>query len=363
VGTNGLATALTLGTTNIGATLTGVVAPSVPLTVSAATLVSIQVSPANAAIAKGSTQQFFAIGLYTDGTQVDLTSAVTWQSSVGTVASVSNAAGSNGLASASAIGSTTITASFDGVASPGANLSVSASLEPFAAVWRYGPIAGNQATLIMDASGNLTVFGLWNGAWFGYNGTVQASGSIVSGTLIYNTGQGTCESCADQDPTTGLQPLANVTLTVDNSTGTLVFTDNTNSQTLTYFYADPSTLSPLTDLTAAQASWTTLVSGGEPSYPHYGGWGNPYPVSAVGYGGLGDCLNSGTISADIPALGIYTLTCTQAYDAAHGIGVFNPSTVVVATGLVFMNTSGQIFGAMSDEGLFENVSYPAGVFP
>jgi hypothetical protein len=56
-------------------------------------------------------------------------------------------------------------------------------------------------------------------------------------------------------------------------------------------------------------------------------------------------------------------TCTQAYHAAHGIGVFNPSTVVVASGLVLMNTSGQIFGAMSDEGLFENVSYPAGVFP
>ena len=56
-----------------------------------ATLVSIEVLPAAPSIASGSTQQFTATGLYTDNSTQDLTAQVTWDSSDGAVATVSNA--------------------------------------------------------------------------------------------------------------------------------------------------------------------------------------------------------------------------------------------------------------------------------
>ena len=50
------------------------------LTVTAAALVSIAVTPANPSIAKGLTQQFTATGTFTDNSTQNLTSQVTWAS-------------------------------------------------------------------------------------------------------------------------------------------------------------------------------------------------------------------------------------------------------------------------------------------
>ena len=53
---------------------------STVLTVTAATLVSIAVTPANPSIAKGTTQQFTATGTYSDSSTANITSSVTWSS-------------------------------------------------------------------------------------------------------------------------------------------------------------------------------------------------------------------------------------------------------------------------------------------
>jgi hypothetical protein len=108
-GSNGLATALAVGTAGVGATL-GYVSGTTTLDVTAATLVAIEVNPADLSISKGTTRQFAATGIYTDASTQDLTKQVTWSSSNIPVASISNAAGSNGLASALGVGSATITA-------------------------------------------------------------------------------------------------------------------------------------------------------------------------------------------------------------------------------------------------------------
>jgi hypothetical protein len=113
-GSNGLATTAATGSTTVSAT-SGAVTGETTLTVSAATLVSIEVSPVNASISNGSTQQFTATGLYTDNSTQDVTAQVTWASSDGAVAPVSNAAGSNGLATTAGEGSTTVSASGGGV--------------------------------------------------------------------------------------------------------------------------------------------------------------------------------------------------------------------------------------------------------
>src|SRR4029077_5876087 len=98
------------GTANITAASGTVVSPAVTLTVTPATLVSIQVTPPTPSVAKGLTQQFIATGLYTDNSTQDLTSMVTWASDTASVATISNAAGSNGLATSAGVGTANITA-------------------------------------------------------------------------------------------------------------------------------------------------------------------------------------------------------------------------------------------------------------
>ncbi len=101
---NGVATSLSVGTSNITATLGTVTSPAVPLTVTAATLTSIAITPATPSIALGLNQQFTATGTYTDNSTQDVTTAVTWTSSDPTAASVSNAASFNGLATSLSVG-------------------------------------------------------------------------------------------------------------------------------------------------------------------------------------------------------------------------------------------------------------------
>lgn len=108
-GSNGLASTAGVGNATVSAT-SGAVTGDAALTVTAATLVSIEVSPVAASVANGLTQQFTATGVFSDNTTQDLTTQVTWASSDSTVASVSNAAGSSGLATATGVGSTTLSA-------------------------------------------------------------------------------------------------------------------------------------------------------------------------------------------------------------------------------------------------------------
>ncbi len=114
-GTQGLATAATAGTSTISATLNGVAGSSV-LTVSAAVLRSIAVTPASPSVPKGETDQFTATGTYSDNSTQNLTSQVTWASTTPSVATMSNTSGSQGLATGVAIGRSTISATLSGVA-------------------------------------------------------------------------------------------------------------------------------------------------------------------------------------------------------------------------------------------------------
>jgi hypothetical protein len=116
VTSGGLATPVKAGSAKISATYLGVSGTST-LTVSAATLSSINVTPNPLSLASGSSQQLTAIGIYSDSTSHDLTLVATWLSSSSTVAAVSNASGSRGLLTALAGGSTTVTAVFQGVTS------------------------------------------------------------------------------------------------------------------------------------------------------------------------------------------------------------------------------------------------------
>src|SRR5439155_2357122 len=111
-GSLGLGTSVAPGHTTIAASLGGI-SGNTSLTVTAASLVSIEVTPASPSIALGTAQAFTATGTYSDSTTQDLTDRVTWSSSNPLVATIGNALGLLGLGTSVAAGQTTIAATFE----------------------------------------------------------------------------------------------------------------------------------------------------------------------------------------------------------------------------------------------------------
>ena len=107
--TSGVATGVASGTSVITANFDGK-AGSATLTVTAATLSSIAVTPLVASVPSGLTQRFVATGAYSDGTSVDISNIVTWSSGNTAVATVV----SPGVATGVSVGAATITASSGG---------------------------------------------------------------------------------------------------------------------------------------------------------------------------------------------------------------------------------------------------------
>jgi hypothetical protein len=117
--------------------------------------VSIDVSPALSSVASGLTRQFTATGNFTDGSTQDLTTQVTWASSDVAVATVSNADGSNGLATASGVGSATVSAT-SGDVTGGATLTVTAPDLVSIEVSPAAPVIASGLTRQFTATGHFT---------------------------------------------------------------------------------------------------------------------------------------------------------------------------------------------------------------
>ncbi len=114
VGSKGLASTVEVGFSNISATFDGTTA-STQMEVSDAILQTITLSPLEPSILTLSSGQFAATGTFSDATTLDLTDQATWASSLPTIASISDTAGTKGLVSTLLEGSTTISASRSGV--------------------------------------------------------------------------------------------------------------------------------------------------------------------------------------------------------------------------------------------------------
>ena len=143
----GSATAVATGTSTISATLGGISGSTV-MTVSAAALQSIVVTPANPSVPKGQTQQFTATGTYADSTTQNLTSQVTWTSATTSVATVTSA----GLATAMATGTSTISATLGGISGSTA-MTVSAAVLQSIALTPANPSVPKGETQQFTATG------------------------------------------------------------------------------------------------------------------------------------------------------------------------------------------------------------------
>jgi hypothetical protein len=117
INSSGLATAVAVGTTTITAnssmstSTAGGNSDTTTLTVTSAALLSISIIPAHSTIPLGTTQQFTASGTYSDGTNYDITTQVSWSSSDPSVATV----GDSGLTTAGAAGTAIVAATFESI--------------------------------------------------------------------------------------------------------------------------------------------------------------------------------------------------------------------------------------------------------
>ncbi len=146
IGTSGLAVGTAKGTTTIQA-ISGTIVGSTSLTVTAA-LASITVAPTNTSVTKGSSLQFTATGVFSDGSTQNLTSAVIWTSTNTAVATITAA----GNSTATGAGSTTIQA-VSGTITGTTGLTVNPAVLVSIAVTPAGSSIAPGATLQFIATG------------------------------------------------------------------------------------------------------------------------------------------------------------------------------------------------------------------
>jgi hypothetical protein len=221
INATGLAQSAGLGTATITAT-SGNISSSTQLTVTAAALVSIAITPPAAAIPLGMQQQFTAMGTFTDGSAQDVTQSGHWSSTVATVATISDTAGTVGLASTQGTGVTTIGISSNGVSAaatltvnPAALVTIAISpqapaialgtSQQFTAMGKYTDGSAQDVTAVVNwSSSDATVaiigntvgsYGLATSSGQG-SATITATASSLSSSTTITVGQATLSSLA-----------------------------------------------------------------------------------------------------------------------------------------------------------------------
>ncbi len=255
INSSGLATSLAQGTTTITAT-SGTVLGSSVLTVTAPVLTSIAVTPATATILLGTSQQFTAIGTYSNKSTQNVTASVNWSSSAGAVASINSA----GVALSIAQGNTTITAASGTVSGSssltvGPPLLVSIAVSPVTASI---PVGTSQQFTATGTYGDGSTQNLTSSAtWSSSSATIA---SVTSSGLASGIGKGSATITAAFGTISGsatltvAQPaLVSIAITPGNASFAL---GTTQPLKAIGTYTDGSTLDISTSVT-----WNTANSG------------------------------------------------------------------------------------------------------
>lgn len=194
----GVAKGVGVGSSTITATL-GSVTGSTTLSVGAATLASIAVTPANESIPAGSPLQFDALGTYSDGSTQDLTLAAAWNSSSTGVATIT----SGGLAMGVAAGNSTISAKVGSVTgSTGLTVTVATSNPVTAPDWLE--FVGDGSEGAYSCSGACKLQGEhWYSSFEVASGGTLVTNDANNPIVIRSTGTCTVEGDISNGPNTG----------------------------------------------------------------------------------------------------------------------------------------------------------------
>ncbi len=250
-----------------------------------ASLSSIAINPANATIGAGGTQQYQAIGTYSDSSTRDLTRQVNWTSGTPSVASISNAGAANGVTS----GSTQITASMGSI-SGSTTLTVSNTPPPST---YYSLFSSTAAPVVANASvGTPIELGMKftaerNGYVAGvrfYKGSSNAGPHVAS--LWSSTGQLLAQATVVSETASGWQQV-NFASPVAISANTVYIVSYHSSGAYSYdpSYFSGSTINnpPLHGVWNAISSNGLYAYGPNSTFPYAGATGANFWVDVVFY--------------------------------------------------------------------------------
>lgn len=304
IASNGMAIGTGKGNTTIRAT-SGSISASATLTVTAAVLKSVQITPKSAAVAIGATQAFSATGVFTDNTTQPLTSGVVWTSSDAKVASVNAATGG---ATGEAPGTATITATANHISGT-ASLTVNVAQLQSIAVTPANGSAARGLTQQFKAVGTYTDGGTKEiTALVSWSTSNIAAATINAQGLASTPGTGTATVTA-ADPSSSIQGSTTFTVTAAQ-VASLAITPATATVPLgdTQQYTATATLTDgTTQNVTTSVNWSTSTT--------------TVPIARVSTSGL----------ATTYAVGQSGVGATMPYGAGHANAVLNVTAAQLAT--------------------------------
>jgi len=290
VSQSGMLTAKSSGSVSITATMDSVKG-SFNLAIAPA-LVSIAVTPATPAIAAQTTQQFIAMGTYTDNSTQNITSSVDWSSTNNAVATIGTVVPTKGLAQGISAGTVTITAT-------SGSISGTASLTVTSATSTSLSISPSNGSMAIDVSQQFTATATFSDGTkqdvtnvVTWNSSSSSVASITVSGLVTARSLGTTNISASFESTTASTPLtvnANnlSSISIQPANGTIA--QGTKTQfTATGIFNDGSTH----NLTS-----TVTWSSSNPALASISATG---VVSGVSSGGVTITATLGSLTASVP---------------------------------------------------------------
>ncbi|BCS53429.1 Ig-like domain-containing protein [Geobacter sp. SVR] len=208
VATDGTVTGLAPGQATITASMDGVPVPgTATVTVTSATLRSLSITPLNATLASGISQQFVANGTFSDDSRQDMSASVAWSSSNPSVAAIT----STGIVTAAAAGTTTITA----VSPRDASITASTPLTVTTAVLQSIAIAPANPSASAGTTRQFVVTGLFS----------DGSNHVLSDSVAWTSSDSSVATIAPDGNATAVAPgTATISATYGDKSSSTAFT-------------------------------------------------------------------------------------------------------------------------------------------
>jgi hypothetical protein len=210
-GSKGLAMTVKPGTATIKALYSGVQGSSM-LTVTAATITNVQVTPFKPSVPVGYGIQLVATAVYSDGSTVNVTGIATWTTNDVAVAAVSDAAGSKGRVNPLASGNATISATWNGVTGTDSIMVTSAVLTSIVITPNPGSVAigGHQALVATGGFSDGSTLDVTTFVGWSSSATSIADVSNATGTkgIVYGFATGTVTVTATRNAVTASVPVS-----------------------------------------------------------------------------------------------------------------------------------------------------------
>jgi len=269
-------------------------------------------------VPKGQTQQFTAIGTYTDGSTQDVTQTGHWSSSAATVATISNSSGTNGLATMLATGTTTIGIS-SGSVTASSTLTVTLAALVSIAISPQSPTIPLGTTQQFTASGTYT----------------DSSTQDVTSLVTWSSSSAQVAIISNNSGTNGLATSAGVgTANITATSGSVTASTSlaVGQAVIVSIAVSPATVSVPLGSSQQFAATANYTDGSSQDITQSATWASSVPaVATINSFGLAASLSIGStnISAGSGSVsGSTTLTVTAAVPVSLAIAPLNPTAYV-----------------------------------